>query len=58
MSEGGRRFGSRSPRALALPGGRLADGTVTARAEALMARPPAEVAAAWEAERPYWKVDP
>jgi acyl-coenzyme A thioesterase PaaI-like protein len=37
---------------------RLADGTVTARAEALMARPPADVAAAWEAERPYWKVDP
>ena len=31
MSEGGRRFGSRSSRALALPGGRLADGTVVLR---------------------------
>jgi len=37
---------------------RLADGTVTAHAEALMARPPAEVAAAWAAERPFWRVDP
>jgi acyl-coenzyme A thioesterase PaaI-like protein len=36
---------------------RLADGTVTAQAEALMIRPPAEVAAAWEAERPHWKVE-
>jgi hypothetical protein len=37
---------------------RLEDGTVTARAEALLARPPAEVASAWKAERPYWAVDP
>lgn len=31
MSDGGRRFGSRSSRALALPGGRLADGMVVLR---------------------------
>ncbi len=37
---------------------RLADGTVTARAEVLLARPPADVAAAWAAERPFWRVDP
>jgi uncharacterized protein (TIGR00369 family) len=37
---------------------RLEDGTVTARAEALLARPPPEVAAGWERERPYWRVDP
>ncbi len=36
---------------------RLADGTVTARAEALLARPPPDVAAAWAAERPHWRVD-
>lgn len=36
---------------------RLADGTVTARAEVLLTRPPADVAAAWAAERPYWRVD-
>lgn len=36
---------------------RLADGTVTAQAEALLARPPAEVASAWEAERIHWRVD-
>lgn len=37
---------------------RLEDGTVTARAEALLARAPPEVAAGWEQERPHWKVDP
>jgi len=37
---------------------RLADGTVTARAEALLTRPPPEVAAGWERERPWWRVDP
>lgn len=37
---------------------RLEDGTVTARAEALLARPPPDVAAAWERERAHWKVDP
>jgi acyl-coenzyme A thioesterase PaaI-like protein len=36
---------------------RLADGTVTARATVLLARPPAEVAERWQAERPYWRVD-
>ena len=36
---------------------RLADGTVAARAEALLARPPPEVAAGWAAERPFWRVD-
>jgi uncharacterized protein (TIGR00369 family) len=36
---------------------RLPDGTVAARAEALLVRPPREVAAAWAAERPYWRVD-
>jgi len=37
---------------------RLADGTVTARATALLARPPAEVYSAWAPERPFFKVDP
>lgn len=37
---------------------RLPDGTVSASAEALLARPPADVARAWEAERPHWRVDP
>lgn len=36
---------------------RLADGTVTAEAEGLLTRPPPEVAAAWRAERPFWRVD-
>jgi uncharacterized protein (TIGR00369 family) len=36
---------------------RLADGTVTAEAEGLLTRPPPEVAAAWSAERPFWRVD-
>jgi uncharacterized protein (TIGR00369 family) len=35
---------------------RLADGTVAARAEALLAKPPADVAASWEGEREHWKV--
>ena len=37
---------------------RLEDGTVTARAEALLTRPPPDVAAGWEQERPFWSVDP
>lgn len=37
---------------------RLADGTVTARAEALLTRPPPDVAAGWEQERPWWRIDP
>ncbi len=45
-------------RAQAVAEVRLADGTVTARAEALLARPPPEVATAWAAERPFWGVDP
>jgi acyl-coenzyme A thioesterase PaaI-like protein len=36
----------------------LPDGSVTATAEALMTRPTPEVAAAWAAERPGWRVDP
>jgi len=36
---------------------RLPDGAVAARATALLARPPQEIAAGWGAERPYWKVD-
>jgi uncharacterized protein (TIGR00369 family) len=35
---------------------RLVDGTVTAHAEALLARPPPDVAAAWAAERQHWRV--
>jgi uncharacterized protein (TIGR00369 family) len=34
---------------------RLPDGTIAARAEALLIRPPAEVATAWEAEREHWR---
>jgi len=49
-----RRTGSR---ATATAEVRLPDGTVTAVAEALLARPPPEVARAWEAERPHWRVD-
>jgi uncharacterized protein (TIGR00369 family) len=49
-----RRSGTRAMAAAELL---LADGTVTARAEATMARPPPEVAAGWEKERPFWKVD-
>jgi uncharacterized protein (TIGR00369 family) len=36
---------------------RLADGTVAARAEALLARAPPEVARAWADERPHWRVE-
>jgi uncharacterized protein (TIGR00369 family) len=35
---------------------RLLDGTVAAKAEALLTRPPADVAASWEEEREHWKV--
>lgn len=35
---------------------RLPDGTVAARAEALLARPPPDVAAASAAERAHWRV--
>ena len=50
-----RRSGTRAQAEAEL---RLADGTVTAHAEALMARPPPAVAAAWVAEKPFWRVDP
>lgn len=36
---------------------RLADGTVTAQARALLTRPPPEVSGAWEPERKHWRVD-
>ena len=36
---------------------RLPDGSVAAHAEALMTRPPPQVAAGWAAERPFWRVD-
>ncbi len=49
-----RRSGSRSQAEAEI---RLADGTVTAQAEALMTRPPPEVAAAWAEERKHWRVD-
>jgi uncharacterized protein (TIGR00369 family) len=35
---------------------RLPDGSVAAGAQALLTRPPAEVAAAWQSEREHWKV--
>jgi uncharacterized protein (TIGR00369 family) len=35
---------------------RLLDGTVTAEADSIVARPPDEFAERWEPERPYWKV--
>ena len=50
-----RRSGARAQAEAEL---RLADGTVTAHAEALLAKPPPEVAAAWAAERPFWRLDP
>ncbi len=36
---------------------RLPDGDVCARATGLLAKPPPEVAAAWAAERPHWRID-
>ncbi len=48
----------RSPsRATARAEVRLADGSVTAEAEGLLVRQPAEVAAAWAEERKHWRVD-
>ncbi len=35
---------------------RLPDGTVTAEADCIVARPSEEFAERWEPERPYWKV--
>ncbi len=48
-----RRAGTRAQAEAEL---RLPDGTVAARAEALLAKPPREVAAAWESERAHWRV--
>ncbi len=36
---------------------RLPDGAVTATCEAVVVRPPEEVATRWEPERQFWKVD-
>lgn len=47
-----RRTGTRAQAEAEL---RLPDGTVAARATAVLAKPPAEVAAAWEAERAHWR---
>lgn len=49
-----KRSGSRATASAEI---RLPDGTVSAVAEALLARPPPDVARAWEAERPHWRVD-
>ncbi len=35
---------------------RLPDGTITAEADCVVVRPPAEFAQRWEPERPYWRV--
>ena len=35
---------------------RLPDGTVTAEADCIVARPPNDFAERWDPERPYWKV--
>ena len=35
---------------------RLADGTLTAEGEALVARPSADLVRSWDAEKPYWRV--
>ena len=50
-----RRAGSRAEARAEV---RIPDGTVTARATVLLARPPSEIHARWAAERPFWKVDP
>jgi acyl-coenzyme A thioesterase PaaI-like protein len=52
-----RLLGRTGSRARAQAEIRLADGTVAARAAALLARPPPEVASGWAAERPFWRVD-
>ncbi len=49
-----RRAGSRAQAEAEV---RLQDGTVAARAEVLLARPPPEISAAWGAERKHWRVD-
>jgi len=49
-----RRIGTRAEAEAEL---RLPDGTVTARAKVLLARPPAEIVEGWAAEREHWRVD-
>ena len=49
-----RRSGARAEAEAEL---RLPDGTVAARGTVLLARPPAEVAERWAAEREHWRVD-
>jgi len=49
-----RRWGRRAEAEAEL---RRADGTVTATATVVLARPPASFTARWEAERPFWRVD-
>ena len=36
---------------------RTPDGTVTATGRVILARPPAEIAEGWAAEREHWRVD-
>jgi len=35
----------------------LPDGTISARATVLLAKPPAEILARWEPEREHWRLD-
>ena len=53
----GRLLGRSGARAEAEAELRLPDGTVAARGTVLLARPPAEVAERWAAEREHWRVD-
>jgi uncharacterized protein (TIGR00369 family) len=53
----GRLLGRTENRAEAKAEIRLPDGTVSARGRVLLARPPREILAGWEAERQYFKVD-
>jgi len=48
-----KRVGSRAQAEAEL---RLPDGTVAAKAQALLMTPPADIAAAWEVERTHWRV--
>ena len=49
-----KRLGSRAEAEAEL---RLPDGTIAARGTVVLARPPAEIAQSWEAEREHWRVD-
>jgi acyl-coenzyme A thioesterase PaaI-like protein len=53
----GRLLGRSGARAEAEAELRLPDGTVTARATAVLARPPAEIVDRWAGEREHWRVD-